>query len=289
MTGSGAGFDLHTHSSFSDGTELPGRVVGLAAAAGLAGLALTDHDTTKGWADATTAACAQGIALIPGMELSSRHQSATVHILAFLFDPHDSDLVDETDRIQRSRHERARRIVDRIAVDYSLEWADVLAQTTDEATIGRPHIADALVARGHTPDRNSAFRGILDPRWGYGEPHYAPSPLRAVELVRAAGGVPVLAHPAAPRSGPLDDEYVHKLVDGGLFGFELEHRENTARGKARLVRWANMYDLVLTGASDYHGSGKPNKLGENVTDPAVVNRIVAEASGSRPVNWPGTC
>ena len=136
-----------------------------------------------------------GVMLIPGMELSTREGFMSVHMLAYLIDPLDDALVDETARIRESRMTRAEDIVRRLRRDYALDWDDVLAQTAEGTTIGRPHIADALVARGHAPDRSAAFASILHPRWGYAQPHYAPDPLEGVRLIRAAGGVPVLAHP----------------------------------------------------------------------------------------------
>lgn len=275
--------DLHTHSSVSDGTETPAQLVRAAVAAGLGTVALTDHDSTAGWQEAFAAADGTGITVVPGMELSTRFGWRSVHLLAYLFDPSDAGIVAETGRIRDARLERAKKIVARIAADYDLTWTDVLAQTTVGATVGRPHIADALVARGHVPTRSAAFETILHPRTGYFEPHYAPDPLLAVELVAAAGGVPVLAHPGTNgRDGVIPEDRLAMLVDAGLFGLEVDHRENTPSGKARLRELAAMFDLALTGSSDYHGAGKPNRLGENTTSPDVLAAIVERGTGSRP-------
>lgn len=275
--------DLHTHSSVSDGTETPAQLVRAAVAAGLGTVALTDHDSTAGWQEARTAASGTGLTLIPGMEFSTRHGWKSVHLLAYLFDPADSGIIAETAHIREARLRRAENIVARLAVDYDIEWADVVAQTTRGATVGRPHIADALVARGHVPNRSAAFESILHPRSGYFEPHYAPDPLTAVKLVRAAGGVPVLAHPGTRgRDAVVPDQELELLVDAGLFGLEIHHKENTESGRERLYELAEKYGLVVTGSSDYHGEGKPNRLGENTTEPEVLARIIAEASGSAP-------
>ncbi|MBF4462763.1 MULTISPECIES: PHP domain-containing protein [unclassified Rathayibacter] len=273
----GGRYDLHTHSVVSDGTEAPEVLVHAAAAAGLAGVALTDHDSTGGWSTALAAAEEAGIELLPGMELSSRMGWASVHVLAYLVDPDDPGLVAETARIRSERARRAEAIVSAIAVDYELSWDDVLAQTTSGTTIGRPHIADALVARGLASDRSAAFAGILHWRGGYYRPHYAPHPVEAVRLVRAAGGVPVIAHPAASSRGIAVESILPDLVDAGLFGLEVEHRENTADGKRRLRELAARHSLVTTGSSDYHGTGKPNRLGENTTSRATVDAIRASA------------
>lgn len=273
--------DLHTHSSVSDGTETPSELVRAAIAAGLGTVALTDHDTTAGWDEAFEAAAGTGLTVVPGMELSTRRGWRSIHLLAYLVDPDNLPLREETLRIREARLTRAESIVARLAADFDISWADVVAQTSDGATVGRPHIADALVARGLSSDRSAAFRDILHPKFGYYEPHYAPDPLTAVELVRAAGGVPVLAHPA---TRGIDDvisrENLGMLVDAGLFGLELRHRENRPDAVARLEDYAAPFGLVVTGSSDYHGAGKPNRLGENTTEPDVLERILEAGAGS---------
>lgn len=275
--------DLHTHSSVSDGTETPSQLVQAALAAGLGTIALTDHDSTAGWQEAEGASSGTGLVIVPGMELSTRSGFRSVHLLAYLFDPMNAHLVAEMARIREARLSRAESMVARISADYDLEWGDVLAQTRDGATVGRPHIADALVAKGFVPTRSAAFESILHPQSGYFEPHYAPDPLEAVRLVRAAGGVPVLAHPATRgRSAVMAEDEVAALVEAGLFGLEIEHRENTEDGKERLRELATRFGLATTGSSDYHGTGKPNRLGENTTPREVLEQIIAEGTGSTP-------
>ncbi|MBN9157723.1 MULTISPECIES: PHP domain-containing protein [unclassified Microbacterium] len=273
--------DLHLHSNRSDGTEDPAELVAQAAQQGLGTLALTDHDTTAGWGEAAAAAAAHGMTFIPGMEMSSKDGWRSVHVLAYLFDPTDPDLVAETTRIREDRIGRAERIVRNIARDYPLRWEDVLEQTDPDATVGRPHIADALVAQGIVRDRGEAFDGILHPREGYYEGHYAPDPVTAIELIAAAGGVAVIAHPAGRER--MTDATLRRLIDAGLAGLEIDHRENTPEGRAWLHRIAAEHDLIVTGSSDYHGAGKPNVPGENTTTPAMLQRIIDRGSGAAPV------
>ena len=281
--------DLHAHSSVSDGTERPAALVAAAAAAGLDGVALTDHDTTAGWDEAIAAVRDRPMTLVPGLELSTRVGYRSVHVLGYLVDPSDPGLVEETTRIRDGRFARARRMVERIGRDHPITWDDVIAQASDGATIGRPHIADALVARGLEPDRSAAFRGILHPASGYYEPHDAPTPLRGVKLIRAAGGVPVIAHPAASSRGiVIDEPALRELVDAGLGGLEVDHRENLAHGKRTLLDWAERYGLFVTGSSDYHGTGKPNRFGEHRTARVSFDAIVEQATGSAPVHGAGS-
>ena len=275
--------DLHTHSSVSDGTETPAELIAAAVAAGLDTVALTDHDSTAGWAEAFTAASGTGLTVIPGMELSTNYGPASVHMLAYLFNPLDGGIIAETARIRDGRLHRAERIVERIGEDYDLSWADVLEQSSDGGTLGRPHIADALVARGFVSSREEAFESILNWRGPYYEKYYAPSPLEGVRMIVGAGGVPVLAHPATHgRYRVIEESAIAELVDAGLAGLEIHHRDNTVDGKRWLFELADKFDLIVTGSSDYHGAGKPNRLGENRTSPESLERIVERGTGTTP-------
>jgi len=274
--------DLHLHSVFSDGTESPALVLAAAHRHGLRTAALTDHDTTSGWAEAAEAATSLGMTFLAGMELSAKHQWRSIHVLAYLFDPDDMALRAMTDRIRSTREDRARMMADRISRDYDLTWDDIVAQTGDDTTVGRPHIADALVARGHVRDRAEAFSGILSPRGDYYIDLYAPDPVMAVELIVGAGGVPIIAHPAG-RAGVLPAPILNRMLDAGLAGFELGHRENLREGVRTLRAITAERDLIVTGSSDYHGLGKPNVPGEYTTTDDMVARIIERASGTAPV------
>lgn len=275
--------DLHLHSDHSDGTEPPAEVMAAAHREGLRTVALTDHDTTSGWAEAAEAAGSLGMTLIPGMELSARHEWRSVHVLGYLFNPDDPGLRALTDRIRTARLTRARTMADRIGRDYDVTWDDILAQTAEGATVGRPHLADALVARGHVRDRGEAFAGILHPASDYYVSLYAPDPVTAVAAIVGAGGVPIIAHPAG-RAGLLPAALTDAMLAAGLAGFELGHRENDEPALSRLRRLVSERDLIATGSSDYHGRGKPNVPGENTTSDDMVARIIARATGSAPVH-----
>lgn len=274
--------DLHAHSNVSDGTQPPAELVAAALAAGVDVMALTDHDSTDGWAAALVAARALGVGLVPGMEIScTTDRGISVHLLCYLHDPTHQGLLAEITKAKEARQSRAERMVLRLAEDYPLSWDDVSAHVAPGATVGRPHIADALVAAGIVSDRNEAFATILTSHSRYFVSHYAPDPVLAVQLVRAAGGVPVFAHPVASSRGRVVDAPVfHDMIDAGLLGVEVDHRDNPPEGRAWLRNLASKNGLLVTGSSDYHGAGKPNLLGENTTRPEVLESILALATGA---------
>ncbi|MGP9694883.1 PHP domain-containing protein [Brachybacterium sp. AOP25-B2-12] len=279
-TSDDARIDLHTHSRYSDGTSTVDELLGAARATGLDVIALTDHDTIAGWDDARALCSRHGVAVVPGIEVSTEYGRSSVHVLAFLPDPSpDTELAVELARSREARIHRAERMVERIAADLPLTWEQVLAQVAGEqTTVGRPHIADALVAAGLVGDRDEAFATILADGSPYYVGHYAPSPHVAVAAIRAAGGVPVIAHPASGTRGvdvPL--ALLEELVAAGLQGVEVDHREHDHLERERLRSFAHSHDLLITGGSDYHGRGKPNRLGENLTSPHVLDAIIERA------------
>jgi 3',5'-nucleoside bisphosphate phosphatase len=266
--------DLHTHSSASDGTDAPADVVRAARDAGLDVVALTDHDTTAGWDEAALAARDLGVALVRGTEVSARSQGISIHLLSYLQDPAHPALVTELEKTRDARLHRAEAITELLARDYPVSWADVQAQAAGAVVVGRPHIADALVARGVVPDRDAAFAHLLRSDGPYHVPHYAPAAPDAVRAIRAAGGVPVFAHPGADARGRIvPDRVFDELAGAGLAGLEVFHRDHSPAQRERLLAIAERLGLLVTGSSDYHGDGKLNRLGENLTDPAVLAAI----------------
>ncbi|XVX21274.1 PHP domain-containing protein [Actinomycetota bacterium] len=272
--------DLHAHSDASDGTESPALVMDRAHAAGLDVVALTDHDTTAGWTEAAERADALGLSLVRGIEISCVHQGVSIHLLGYLIDPSHQPLIDELGHARESRATRLERMVDKMAqagIPISIE--DVRRHSQQGATLGRPHIADALVANGYVRDRDEAFADILHNSSPYYVRHYSIDVLRAVELVIDAGGVPVMAHPFASKRGRIvEDDVIRAMAEAGLRGIEVDHRDHSEAERERADRLADELGLVRTGSSDYHGDGKPNRLGENTTAPAALEAIEALAT-----------
>jgi predicted metal-dependent phosphoesterase TrpH len=276
--------DLHLHSTASDGTDTPAQVMEAAVRAGLDTAALTDHDTTAGWADAAATARRLGLTLIPGAELSCQVDGIGVHMLAYLHDPDDPGLLAEAAQTRSDRLDRAQRMVQRMSRDVDITWADVLEHVDPVATVGRPHVADALVANGVVADRDEAFATLLHNRSPYYLPHYAPDAGRIVGLINAAGGVAVMAHPRAGRRGRLVDlADIGYLRDLGMAGLEVDHRDNPPDDRELLRGLAAELDLLVTGSSDYHGSGKQNRIGEHTTSPEVLEQIIERGTPERVV------
>lgn len=278
--------DLHTHTLASDGTDTPRELMLAACKAGLSVIGLTDHDTVAGWDEATKLVPETGVALVRGVEISTNHEGISVHLLSYLHDPAHEGLESVFAASRAFRDSRARVMVERISADYArLTWEQVEAQASPGAPLGRPHIADALVQCGYITDRAEAFDHVLSPRGPYYVRYETPDLAETVALVRAAGGVPVLAHVRASARGRLiTDDAIASLVAPGLAGIEVEHRDHTPADQEHLRELAAKLGVFTTGSSDYHGWGKPNLLGENTTDPAVLAEI--EAQGAMPVIRP---
>lgn len=274
--------DLHAHTTFSDGTDTPSELLVNAKKAGLDAVAIVDHDSTLGWAEATESARSTEVALVRGAEISAKHNGISVHLLSYLHDPTHPILVAQNNKVRDARITRARYMVDALTPDFGITWDDVLAQTVEGTTIGRPHIADAIVASGAVANRSEAFATMLFPGSKYYVPHFAPEATDAIAAIKAAGGVAVFAHPVAyARGRVVPDHVIEEFADAGLDGIEVFHRDNAEEHRGRLIEIAHNLDLLITGSSDYHGDGKPNRLGENTTDPEVFLQI--EEIGVTPV------
>ena len=278
--------DLHTHSTASDGTLPPAGVMVAAATAGLDVVALTDHDTTAGWASAS-AALPDGLTLVPGAELSCRWYGTDppipLHLLAYLFDPADRALSAEFARVRQARERRAEHMVDLLRADgVDVTWDEVRGYAGD-GTVGRPHLAQALIRRGLAGTVAEAFAPeLLGER--YRVPKQDTDVFTALRMVRAAGGVAVFAHPRATRRGQVvPDALISELAAAGLFGLEADHDDHTPAERAHVRALAADLGLVTTGSSDFHGANKTVRLGAYTTEPAVYERIVAAADGYAPV------
>jgi predicted metal-dependent phosphoesterase TrpH len=272
--------DLHTHSTCSDGTEPPRELVRAARRAGLDVVAITDHDTAAGWDEAGEEADRVGVELVRGMELSTRHAGRSVHLLAYLTDPTDAGLLAETERVVAGRRDRIPALLEKLT-DAGIEITaeDIDRATPPGAVTGRPHVADALVARGVVASRDEAFATVLGPRGPGFVRRYATPLVEAIELVARAGGVSVLAHPWARSSREvLDPATIAALQQRGLTGVEVDHQDHPEEVRRELLGLAGDLGLVATGSSDWHGTGKADhELGCNTTDPEQYARLRAAA------------
>jgi predicted metal-dependent phosphoesterase TrpH len=275
--------DLHTHTTFSDGTDTPTQLINKALAAGITTIALTDHDSISGWQEATTA-LRPGICLVPGAEVSCQTlDGISVHILGLLFDSSNTELIETLEKTRENRFGRMEKIIAKIneaGIDISM--SEVLEQLSDGATLGRPHLADALIKKGVVASREEAFTQMLHNHSKYYVSHYSPTPEAVIKLIKDAGGVSVIAHPMASHRGrTISLDTFGSLIQAGLDGIEVDHRDHSAEEKTQLISLAKESKLVMTGASDYHGNGKLNLLGEYTTEPAQWQKLEERASARR--------
>jgi predicted metal-dependent phosphoesterase TrpH len=274
--------DLHCHSTASDGTLTPAELVQAGAAAGLDIMAITDHDTTGGWAAAAEAR-PEGLRLVRGAELSCRWHGAdpaiALHLLAYLFDPAEPRLAGDLARLRTDREQRAEKIVSRLRADgVPITWEEVYGYAAG-GSVGRPHIAQALIRAGLVRTTNEAFAS----RW-LGARYFVPKAdldvFEGVRAVREAGGVAVFAHPRATvRGRVVPDRLIEELADAGLFGLEADHEDHSPEERAAVRDLADRLGLVITGSSDFHGTHKTVQLGAFTTAPEAYEKIVSAATG----------
>lgn len=270
--------DLHTHSDRSDGTDTPAELVRRARHARVDVLAITDHDTAEGWGEAAEAAEQVGVTLIRGIEISTKHAGHGVHLLAYLPDPTHPGLVEELERVLEGRNDRLPATLDRLrALGIDIEADDVRRLAGDAAALGRPHVADALVAHGVVRDRDQAFAEYLGPNGPAYVDRYAADLVTMLGTVAAAGGVSVIAHPWASRHehSALDEAGLAALQEHGLAGIEVAHQDHDEQVRDELRGIAANLGLVATGSSDYHGLGKTgHALACNTTAPEQLDRLL---------------
>lgn len=269
--------DLHTHSTVSDGTVPPAELVRAAADARLDAVALTDHDSVGGWEVAAAEAGRVGIEFVPGVELSCRwygvEPAISLHLLAYYVDPADPDLTAEMARVRASRERRAERIVELMRADgVDVTYEEVLGYAGN-GTVGRPHLAQAIIKRGLAATVSEAFApSMLGQRWRV--PKEDTDVFVALRLVRGAGGVSVFAHPKATKRGRVvPDELIEEMAAAGLDGLEAEHEDHSAEQRREVRALADRLGLFVTGSSDFHGTNKTVRLGANLTDPEVLDEI----------------
>jgi predicted metal-dependent phosphoesterase TrpH len=278
--------DLHTHTNCSDGTDSPRELVNKAIVQGLEILGITDHDTTSGWQEATDS-LRGSLKLVLGSEISClTTDGISVHMLGLLFDPNHVEMQQVLEETRDGRLPRMRKMIEKMraeGMDISIE--DVKNAMPIGATMGRPHLADALVAKKIVKSRDEAFVDLLHNESRFYVSHAAPTPVEAISLIKRAGGVAVIAHPFASLRGQvLKAENFADLVAAGLNGIEVDHRDQNPDERGMLRTIAQELDLVVTGSSDYHGTGKLNSLAENHTHREQWEKLEAQANARRVVS-----
>ncbi|MGC0420615.1 PHP domain-containing protein [Embleya sp. AB8] len=277
--------DLHTHSTASDGTDSPAELVRAARAVGLDVVALTDHDTTAGWAAAVEALPA-GLTLVRGAEISCVAEGGiSLHMLAYLFDPAEPEFARARELVRTDRVRRAEAMVERCReLGAPITWARV-REIAAGGAVGRPHVATALVEAGVVADVSGAFTAewLKDGGRAF-VPKYEIHAVDAVRLITGAGGVAVFAHPGATKRGrTVSDDTIAELAAAGLAGVEVDHLDHDDAMRVHLRGLAKELRLITTGSSDYHGTRKTINLGEITTDPESYGAIAELATGARPI------
>lgn len=277
--------DLHAHTTCSDGTDSPRELINKAIVQGIEVLGITDHDTTSSWQEASDH-LRGNLTLALGAEISCLTQDGiSVHMLGLLFDPEHQEMQDVLLETRGGRLPRMKKIIEKMqaeGIDVSI--TDVESIMPEGATMGRPHLADALVFKKIVKSRDEAFVDLLHNNSRFYVSHAAPTPVEAIKLIRRAGGVAVIAHPFASHRGKiLKSEDFSELVEAGLSGIEVDHRDQNPDERIMLRNIARDLNLVITGSSDYHGTGKLNQLAENRTDRAQWDILESQANARRVV------
>lgn len=272
--------DLHTHTAFSDGTFSPDELMKLAAERGLSTVAVTDHDTIGGWADARGAADAAGVELVTGVEFSATYEGSSVHVLAYWPDPENEEFAEELRRLHDDRFRRGEMMVEKLqGLGYPVTFERV-RQIAQGDNIVRPHIAQALVEAGVVATVSEAFTEELIADGGKADVQkHALHPLDALSLIERAGGLCILAHPGMWGSqGEVPMGLIEQMAGSGMVGLEVDHPDHDDERRSKYRAVAGRLGLLATGSSDCHGSRyDPIRLGCATTDPAVFDELKARA------------
>jgi predicted metal-dependent phosphoesterase TrpH len=268
------GYDLHTHSTVSDGTATPAENVALARARGLEGIAVTDHDTIDGCGEALAAASDSALRIVPGGELSAEHEGASLHVLGYWVDPVHEGLRAELRRLHDTRFRRGEMIVEKLqALGHDISFERVRRIAGDDL-IARPHIAQAMVETGIVATERDAFDSYISDDGPAYVPKHALAPLDALSLIRVAGGACVLAHPGMWRGADsVPDVLIEEMAAGGMAGIEVDHPDQDEEQRARYRVMAERLSLVATGASDCHGARYDFRLGSETTPSELVDEL----------------
>ncbi|MEX5213930.1 MAG: PHP domain-containing protein [Nitrospiraceae bacterium] len=251
--------DLHLHTTHSDGSLSPAAVLALAHQANVTALAITDHDITSGLPEAMKAGADYGIEVIPGIEISARYLDAELHILGYFLNWEDPLLNERLARLRASRHQRNPQIIQKLQdLGLAITYHEV-EQLAGTESVGRPHIARVLMAKGYVSSAKEAFDRYL----GNGSPAFVPrdlpDPTTAIRWIREAQGIPVLAHPTwAPATGAALIKLCEELKAAGLGGIEAYYSTHKPKQTAEYLQLAQRLDLLVTGGSDFHGFTKPD-------------------------------
>jgi hypothetical protein len=263
--------DLHVHSTASDGCLAPAELVDLAKSQGLTALAVTDHDTTEGVAPAARRGDDIGVLVVSGVEISCAQSGEEYHLLGYRLDTAYPPLVDRLARLRDSRERRLEQIVARLAAEGVHVEAARIRQLAGHGSVGRPHVADALIERGYVQNRLQAFQYYL----AKGRPGYVPRekvrPEEAIAVIRAARGVAVWAHPGNLAS----PEALTELQAKGLWGIEVWHPDHSDQQVRKLLPMAEQFGLYATGGSDYHCDAAGGGLGCRTTSDYVLSALLA--------------
>jgi len=268
------GYDLHTHSTFSDGTATPAENVALARERGLEGIAVTDHDTVDGWGEALAAASDTELRIVTGVELSAEHDGASLHVLGYWVDPAHEGLRAELRRLHDTRFRRGEMIVEKLrSLGYDISFERV-RQIAGDDLIARPHIAQAMVESGIVATERDAFDSFISDDGPAYVPKHALAPADALAMIRDAGGTCVLAHPGMWRGADsVPDALIEEMAARGMAGIEVDHPDQDQDQRARYRGMAERLGLVPTGASDCHGARYDFRLGCETTTPELVAEL----------------